>query len=205
MEVLIPKLKAASEKFDMVPQPHHPACEIQPWNGKTDAALPDRLGPYFLKDGSGPKYLVGGALVRPLATIRQSAGRFAIASIEGSSLHENKVLRSSFVFENFHHAFFVSEGMMTFEIDDNSAAMNKLSSMTIGTGETVYVPKGFRFSFSFASKFTKAYIFTNGAGIIEPLCQSGTKYDVAVIPEKEKTVDQSRLATLLQEFSGRLS
>ena len=81
-EVLIPKLKAAAEQFDMIPLPQHKQFGPSPWK-ETENKLPGKLEPYFLKNATGPAYLAGGTVVRPLITTAESDGKFVIGSIEG--------------------------------------------------------------------------------------------------------------------------
>lgn len=175
-EVLIPKLKAATEKFDMVPQPQYPSCEPQPWNG-TENVLPGNLEPYYLQANRGPKFLVEGIVVKPMATTKESAGKFSIGSIEGSSIHENKVLKSGISFADVHHAIHMAEGQLKITIDG--------ASTTVGSGETVYIPKGSIFSISVASRHAMAYLFANGGGLLEALCEIGQSYEFNLLPEKE--------------------
>jgi hypothetical protein len=204
-EVLIPKLMEATQRFDMVPLPQHPDHPIEPWDGGKDDVLPDGLEAYFLRAGAGPRYVFGGVVVTPLATSVQSNGRFAIASIEGSSWHENKVFKSTFGFKDVHHAFMVVNGTAHFEIEESGAATTKLFAVTVGSAETVYIPKGSRFRMSFNSRFAKTYVFASGAGLVEVLTKAGTKFSEPVIPEKEAAVDQGRLENVMREHGGQLS
>ena len=178
-EVLVPKLKAAVEKFDMVPQPQHPQCDPQPWDG-TENVLPGRYEPYYLQANKGPKYLVEGLVVKPLATTQESAGNFSIGSIEGSSYHKNSVLKSKYKFAQVHHAVHIVDCHLEVTVD---GTMTTLSAF-----ETVYIPKGSVFSLSIPSRFVRAYIFANGGGLLELLCELGEKYQHSMIPEKESSV-----------------
>lgn len=186
-EVLIPKLKAAAEKFDMVPQPQYKGVDPQPWDG-SENILPGTLEPYYLQADKGPKSLVGGIVVKPMVTTKESAGKFAIGSIEGSSWHQNLALKSKLRFSESHHAFHVVEGQLDIKIDG--------SSSTVGALETVYVPKDSTFSITVASRFAKAYVFSSGAGLIEFLTGLGEKYEHSVLPEKEEISSADRLSQL---------
>lgn len=196
-EVLIPKLKAAAEKFDMIPQPHHPHFDPQPWESD-DNSLPDGLEPYFLKNGSGPKFLVGGTLCRPLVTSTQSAGRFSIASIEGSSYHEVSLLGKgrTISFEDVHHCFQISDGSMYFEVDGVGAHL--------ATGETLFIPSGSKFGFSYAGRFAKAYVFSNGGGLVELMSKLGEHYEPPLIPENAPGSNASKLSDLQPEVGFTL-
>lgn len=191
-EVLIPKLKAAAEKFDMVPQPHLPHFDPQPWEAD-DNTLPDGLQPYFLKSGSGPKSLIGGTLYRPLATPRQTAGKFSIASIEGSSYHEPSFLGEYTIsFKDIHHCFQISDGSMDFVVDGAEAHLT--------AGETLFVPANSKFRFSYVGRFAKAYLFSNGGGLIDILDRVGEQYTPPLIPETLISYDSSRVHELQEEL-----
>ena len=195
-EVLIPKLKAAAEKFDMVPQPHLKGCEPQPWDG-SEKALPGKLAPYYLQANKGPKYLVEGVVVKPMVTTKESAGKFAIGSIEGSSYHSNSALKSKLSFANVHHALHVASGELEITVDG--------TSQTLKAYETVYIPKGSVFSIAMASKFTMAYVFANGGGLVELLCELGDSYDFCMLPEKESSAVGDRLSSAASSHGCSIS
>ncbi|PBP15725.1 hypothetical protein BUE80_DR013557 [Diplocarpon rosae] len=73
-EVLVPKLIAAAETFDMIPVREKAHFEPQPWNPATDSKLPGTYarGGYFLQADTGSRFVVGGTVVRPLATRRET-------------------------------------------------------------------------------------------------------------------------------------
>lgn len=190
-EVLIPKLKAATEKFDMIPQPKHPSCEPQPWNG-TENSLPGKLAPYYLKANQGPQYLVDGVVVRPMVTTKESANKFAIGSIDGSSWHTNSILGTSVSFANVHHALQIADGQIELTIDGNKTVL--------ATGETVYIPRGSSFSIRIASRFARAYVFANGGGLIELLSTLGQAYEHSILPEKEQTTASEKLVEAAARF-----
>jgi quercetin dioxygenase-like cupin family protein len=199
-EVLIPKLKAAAEKFDMVPVPDHRGVEPQPWADDTDNTLPGVLEPYFLRAGSGPRYLLGGIVASPLIGTAESNNRFSIGSIEGSSWHE-KLARSplseTFTFDDVHHAFQVAEGSMTF-------ILNGSESATLNVGETIYIPARTSFSMQIKSRYTKIYAFISGEGIMDLLCKAGKPYHQPVPPEKTQDWDRASLEALQEELKFRM-
>lgn len=194
-EVLIPKLKAAVEKFDMIPQPHHPSCEPQPWSG-TENVLPGQLEPYYLQANRGPKFLVEGVVVTPMVTTKESGGKFAIGSFEGTSLHKNSVFRSRKAFADVHHAIHLTEGQLAINIDGMSTTLN--------TGETVYIPKGSIFSIAIASRYAMAYIFANGGGLLETLCEVGQSYRFAMVPEEESIEFSQSLESIASKHGCQL-
>lgn len=195
-EVLIPKLKAAAEKFDVVPQPHLPYFPPQPWDAKLNSSLPGKEAPYFLQANRGPKYLVEGVVVKPLATTKESAGRFAIGSIEGSSWHANTFFQSKMKFENIHHAIYVTEGRCDITVDDQVAQLHP--------GETIYVPKQSVFSISFSSRFAKAYIFASGGGLVELLCELGGEYEQTMVPEKAEALGNKNVGEIAARHGCRI-
>ena len=197
-EVLVPRLKKAAMEFDMVPLPMHPKSEPTGWVGDENV-LPAGVEPYFLKAGSGQRYLVGGMVVRPLCGLVQSGGKFAIGRIEGSAMHGSALFQDqkTIRFENTHHCFQVAEGTVRFTID---GAVGELSSM-----ETVYIPAGKDFSFEVTSKLGSIYVFANGGGVVELLVKLGKEYKAPLIPEKAEDFDASRLSGLETEFGFAMS
>ncbi|KAK5138470.1 hypothetical protein LTR08_000056 [Meristemomyces frigidus] len=197
-EVLIPKLKAAAEQFDMVPLPQHKQFGPQEWE-ESENHLPGQLEPYFLKNASGPAYEVGGTVCRPLITTAESSGKFSIGSIEGSShFHEQSIFakdQQRLRFDNVHHAFQVAEGRVEFQLD-GSTAPSKLAA-----GELIYVPKGTAFRFRHTSRFGKMYAFASGGGLVEALCKLGKSHVSPILPEKaEEFVDVGALERLQPEL-----
>lgn len=179
MEVLIPKLIAATEKFDMIPVRDHPYVAPQPWISDGDNTLPTGIEPYFLRDHSGPKWILGGILCRPLITETQSGGRFSIASLEGSSLHEKSLVNKSkgLKFDKIHHCILVMDGAFEVSIEGRSA-------VNLAAGELVYIPSQTTFNFSFSSTYAQAYVFASGGGIERIIRMLGKPYDQPTIPDK---------------------
>lgn len=199
-EVLIPKLKAASEQFDMVPCPQHKQFGPQEWQADENR-LPGSPEPYFLKNASGPAYEAGGMVCRPLITTAESHGKFAIGSLEGTSQHyqqsifakEERYLR----FDKVHHAFQVVMGSVEFHLD--SSAPSKLAA-----GEVIYVPKSTAFRFRMASRNNKMYVFANGGGLVEMLSKLGKDHSSPIPPEKAEAVEFGALEALQSRFGCSL-
>ena len=196
-EVLLPKLKAAAEKFDMVPCPQQQQFGPQPWRDDENH-LPGMLEPYFLKNAIGPAYVLGGTVCRPLATTLESNGRFAIACIEGSVRHGPIDLfggeHGRISFDNIHHAFQVIDGRTVFDVGDSRTQVN--------AGELLYVPKGSKFRFQVLSRFAKMYVFCNGGGLVELMMNVGKSYSSPVIPEKAEDFGFEVLMPLQGSFGG---
>lgn len=200
-EVLIPKLKAAAEKFDMIPLPHHKGSPPSAWED-TDNVLPGRLEPYFLKAGSGPAWLAGGTVVRPIITTAESDGKFVIGSIEGSSHHASAEILSDgkrIVFANTHHAFQISEGAVEFTVGDSPSAI-------LHAGEIIYVPGGTAFNYQIRSRYAHFYAFASGKGIVELLVGVGEKYGSPIPPEKvEQHVNDGKVKSVGKEVGCDIS
>ncbi|KAI1613943.1 RmlC-like cupin domain-containing protein [Exophiala viscosa] len=199
-EVLIPKLKAASEKFDMIPVRDPKLAEIKPqaWNEGEDNVLPNGLQPYFLRAGTGPRFLLGGMVVSPLATAAESGGRFSIGSIEGSSWHESSPLSKNFVFDDVHHAFQVADGSVTFTLDETEVA-------TLNVGETIYVPRGRAFSLAIESRYARVYVFISGRGILDVLTGAGKPFYQSVPPEKSEPWEKASLEKYQADIKFRIA
>lgn len=187
-EVLIPKLKAAAEQFDMVPCPQHKQFGPSPWQDDENR-LPGALEPYFLKNGTGPAFLAGGTVCRPLITTAESNGKFVIGTIEGSSHHHESDLFAHdrrLKFHSTHHAFQVVEGMVEFRLGASQPAR-------IHAGELVYVPAGTELAVRICSRYAKMYAFSSGEGIVELLCTTGVPFAAPIPPEKANDFDASNI------------
>ncbi|KXL47714.1 hypothetical protein M433DRAFT_63839 [Acidomyces richmondensis BFW] len=195
-EVLLPRLKAAAEQFDMVPCPQQDPFEPQEWKD-IDNQLPGKQEPYFLKHASGPAYDVGGTICRPLVTTAESNGKFSIGSVESSSqFHQYSIFEKdneSLCFENVHHAFMVVQGSIEFQLD-------LMGPRIFGASELIYVPKGTSFRFRTTSRFSKMYAFASGAGLVEIFCKLGATHPTTVLPEKAESVSSAALEALQSQF-----
>ncbi|CZR58096.1 related to dioxygenase [Phialocephala subalpina] len=192
-EVLIPKLMAATEKFDMIPVREKAQFDPQPWDG-SEVSLPGKCedGGYFLKEGAGEKFVVGGTVVRPMARREETNGRFSIYSLEASSVHAGKGLNKNVEFKDTHHAVYTVEGVVKLGIDG--------SEVNTTVGETTFVPAGTKWTFEAGSTYARAYVFANGGGIGEILTSVGSKYDFAAVPAEVESWDESGLKGLEAEL-----
>lgn len=198
-EVLIPRLKAASEKFDMIPIPDKKHFEPTPWKD-TENRLPGKLEPYFLKNATGPAYLTGGTIVRPLVTTAESDGRFVIGCIEGSKQHAESHLFAAnrrLKFPETHHAFQVVDGAVDFEIGTSGLS-------TVHNGEIIYVPRDTPFNYQFHSRLAKMYCFASGPGVVELLIKAGETYSDPVVPEKANTLESQQLQSAVKACAGEI-
>ncbi|RDW68334.1 hypothetical protein BP5796_08991 [Coleophoma crateriformis] len=193
-EVLIPKLMAATEKFDMIPVRDKAQFEPQPWDG-SENKLPGLCenGGYYLKDGAGEKYIVGNTVVRPMATRKETNGRFSIYELQGSKLNgDRKALTVEFA--ETHHAIFTVEGVLKLTVDG--------SEVKTTASETSFVPAGSKWSLEVESPWARVYVFANGGGVGEIFTTTGTKYEGVAVPgiEEGKASDTSKLKDLAEEL-----
>ena len=167
---------AATEKFDMIPVREKAQFDPQPWKG-TENKLPGicENGGYFLKAGAGEKFVLGGTVVRTMASRKETNGQFSIYDIEGSSFHAGKGLTKALEFKDVHHAVYTVEGVVKLVVDG--------SEVRTSAGETTFVPAGMKWSLDAESVYARTYIFANGGGIGEVLATLGTKYESAAVPQ----------------------
>lgn len=184
---------AATEKFDMIPVREKAQFDPQPWDG-TEVSLPGKCedGGYYLKEGAGAKFVVGGTVVRPMARREETRGRFSIYSLEASSVHAGKGLNKKVEFKDTHHAIHTVDGVVKLVIDG--------SEVNTTVGETTFVPAGTKWSFEAGSVYARAYVFANGGGIGEILTSVGSKYDLAAVPAEAESWDESKLKSLEGEL-----
>ncbi|KAF4636306.1 hypothetical protein G7Y89_g1790 [Cudoniella acicularis] len=170
-EVLIPKLMAATEKFDMIPVKEKEQFDPQPWDG-SESALPGKceIGGYYLKAGKGEKWVVGGTVVRALARREETRGKFSIYEVEASAVHAGKGLVKALRFQETHHAGFGG------------------------------CWRGTKWSFGAKSAYARAYVFANGGGLGEVLTKVGVKYEEVVVPNEVGNWGESKVQTLAEEL-----
>lgn len=165
--------------------------------GQGKDILPGTLKPYFLRAGTGPRYLVGGIICSPLSGTAESAGRFELGCIEGSSWHEPSILSTQLSFDTVHHAFSVVEGAIEIRLGQDQVAR-------VHTGETAYVPPGMFFSLQVVSRYVKIYIWTSGAGLVGVLCKIGSAYKDTVPPEEATPWDRGILKELQNQLAMKV-
>lgn len=180
----------------MIPVRDKAPFDPQPWNG-TENKLPGVCdnGGYFLKAGAGDKFVLGGTVVRALATRKETAGRFSVYEIEGSSFHAGKGLTKALEFKDTHHAIQTVEGVLTLVING--------SEVKTSVGETTFVPAWTKWSFESESVYVRAYVFANGGGVGEVLTSLGSKYKSAAVPQvsEAEAWQESKLKGLEAELN----
>ncbi|KAL2807581.1 RmlC-like cupin [Aspergillus granulosus] len=176
--ILIPKVMAAKEKFDVVFQPNYVPPELGEWD-KDDERLPEGQAPFFLRANTGPRWMLGGVLSRPFITTAQSNGVCAISSIESSSIYNEEggsVLSRVMTFASVDHCLAVQEGTL-------GVVLKGQEEVAIREGETVVIPAGQAFSLHFRSRFVRVWSFTDGNGIESLVQRAGQAFAGVVLPE----------------------
>jgi len=154
------------------------ALAPQPWDPSADNTLPGVCAPggYFLRADSGPKFLVGGCVVRPLATRKESEGKFSVFCVEGAKAYAGRGLEDiSLRFSETHHALQVVDGVVEVVVEGDM--------VRVGAAETVFVPAGKAWSMAVESIWEKWYVFANRGGIGEVMIGVGENYEWAVVPQ----------------------
>lgn len=191
---------AAKDRFDVQfvrPGGDYVPPEVGDWLD-TENALPGPGEPYFLRANTGPRHILGGVLSRPFIFSSQCSGKFAITSLESSSVYGKSALAEKWVtFRNVDHCFCVQEGLLRVKLRKDGGATE---SAEVREGQTVLVPAGQAFVLEFASRYVRAITFTNGRGIEELVKLAGGDFAGVVLPEEASPVDQSKL----QQASGEV-
>lgn len=182
MEVLVPKLIEATEKFDMVPVRDKEHFEPQPWDG-SEEDLPGKCenGGYFLKAGKGKCWMVGGMVLRPLATRKETDGKFSIYEMRGSAMHAAMAPEENWLFRKTHHAFQTVEGHWSLVLEGEKT--------NVASGETIFVPAGMKFKLVPESVYARGYLFANGGGLGEVLSRVGEAWEGPTVPEVDEVED----------------
>lgn len=187
---------AATEKFDMIPVRDKAQFDPQAWTG-SENRLPGACenGGYFLKAGAGEKFVLGGTVVRPLASRKETNGRFSIYEVEGTSHHAGKGLSKAVEFSDVHHAIYTVDGVLKLTIDGIEVKTSVF--------ETAFVPAGTKWSLDAESPYARAYVFANGGGIGEILSTLGSKYESVAVPQVNDAVawEESKLKGLEKELN----
>ncbi|PYH95317.1 RmlC-like cupin [Aspergillus ellipticus CBS 707.79] len=174
--LLIPKVMAAKQDFDVVFERNYQPPELGEWT-RDDEVLPESPQPFFLRANTGPKWMLGGVMSRPFLTTAQSSGVCAISSIESSSTYGETLLSKYMTFRSVDHCLCVLEGTLTVRLKGSPDA-------TFREGETVVIPAGQAFALGFASRYVRVWSFTDGDGIETLIHRLGQRCDGAVLPDQ---------------------
>ncbi|KAG8415993.1 hypothetical protein J3459_013900 [Metarhizium acridum] len=182
--LLIPKVMAAKDKFDVHFARDHDPAEVSDWDG-TECVLPGPLEPYYLRGNTGPRWMLGAVMSRPFIHASQCSGKFAISSIESSKLYDGSLnpFSQRVTFEKVAHCFVVMEGVLGVKLYETDNGGEDAWS-EVREGQTVVIPAGQTFSLCFKARYVRAISFTNGTGVEEIIRRAGTPYQGFVLPEQ---------------------
>ncbi|GES58480.1 RmlC-like cupin [Aspergillus terreus] len=180
LAAMMPKFQTIQDDYDVIFHPEHQACEVGEWSEK-DTVLPDGVEPYYLRANTGPRYVLGGVLSRPFITTRQSGGKFAITSIESSSIYGPTVLAHPFTFDKVHQIYTVLDGSVEVTVNGDRH--------TVRVGESVLIPRGTTISVQFTEKYCRFWAFASGDGLETLISTAGTEFGGMVVPDKTEPVD----------------
>lgn len=197
VSLLVPKLMAAKDRFDVHFERDYQPPEVGDWLD-TENALPAPLEPYFLRANTGPKWMLGGVMSRPFINASQCAEKFAISSIESSGTYApgSSPFARWFTFPAVDHCFAVMEGLLRVRLKGEGG--NDWTD--VREGQTLVVSAGRAFKLEFASRYVRAVTFTNGAGIEHLIHTAGQPYAGAVIPEEAASWDEEKLRAACDEM-----
>lgn len=162
----------------MVPSRETAHFDPQPWD-EGDEKLPGvcERGGYFLRNGKGEKWVVGGRVVRPLARREETGGKFGVYEVRDSSLFSSSMKDFPMLrFETTHHALYIVDGTFSLTVD------GKTSLAT--ANETVFVPAGVAWKVEAESRYAHCYVFANGGGIGEVLTGVGESHKEPGLPDE---------------------
>jgi uncharacterized protein YaiE (UPF0345 family) len=193
--LLIPKVMAAKDRFDVHFERDYQPPEVGDWL-KTENVLPDPMEPYFLRANTGPRWMLGGVMSRPFINSSQCAGKFAISSIESSSKYasEASLFRQWLTFPTVDHCFTVMEGLLRVRLQGEE------DWAEVREGQTLVISAGQAFKLEFASRYVRAITFTNGAGIENLIHIAGKPFAGFVLPDQASPCDQESLRAVCGEL-----
>ncbi|KAJ4413809.1 hypothetical protein N0V82_008303 [Gnomoniopsis sp. IMI 355080] len=201
---IIPKVMAAKDRFDVQfvrPGGDYKPTEVGDWLD-TENVLPGPGEAYFLRANTGPRHILGGVMSRPFIFSSQCSGKFAITSLESSSVYGKSALAEKWLtFKTVDHCFCVQEGLLRVKLRKDG---NTTESAEVREGQTVLVPAGEAFVLEFGSRYVRAITFTNGKGIEELVKLAGGDCASVVLPEEAASVDQAKLQQACSDVDATL-
>ncbi|KAI1848418.1 hypothetical protein JX265_008800 [Neoarthrinium moseri] len=196
--LLIPKLMAAKDRFDVHFQRDYKAPEVGDWL-ETESVLPDPGQPYFLRANTGPRWLLGGVMSRPFINAAQCEGKFSISSIESSKVYGDSAFSGWISFSTVDHCFCVQEGLLKVKVRGDETWSE------VREGQTVVIAAGQAFSLDFGSRYVRAVCFTNGPGIEYLIHAAGSPYSGFILPDSTEPWDKSQFEAVCKDLGVTLS
>ncbi|VUC32973.1 unnamed protein product [Clonostachys rosea] len=198
--LLLPKVIAAKDRFDVHFVPEHQPPDLGDWLD-TENRLPGPLQPYFLRANAGPRWILGGVISRPFINAEQCDGKFAITSIESSNAYGQSPLRRWMTFTSTCHCFYVTEGLLRVRVKGES---NDEGWEVVREGQTLVVAGGQTFALEFGSRFVRAIVFSNGRGLQNLIQAAGKPYAGFVLPEQPLLWTEESLQSVSDELNVAL-
>ncbi|KAK1144493.1 hypothetical protein N8T08_005366 [Aspergillus melleus] len=194
--LLIPKVMAAKEKFDVVFQPDYQPPEVSEWTADDENLPSSSQQPFFLRANTGPRWMLGGVMSRPFITTAQSDGVCAISSIESSNRYPtyNALFSDYMTFASVDHCLCVVEGTLVVSLKES------VETKVLREGETIVIPAGKGFSLHFDSRYVRVWSFADGNGIESLVHRLGTPFEGVVLPEKQQEWDLTRVRAVTAEL-----
>ncbi|KAK2599719.1 hypothetical protein N8I77_011451 [Diaporthe amygdali] len=199
MQFMFSEIQEIKEKYDVVFQPDIQGAEVSDWSDE-DSRLPDTAEPteYFLRANTGPRYLLEGIMARPFITTKQSAGQFAITSVESSNRLKNSILSKPFVFEKVHQVYHVIDGAVIIR------AYGQAIGDLVRAAETVFIPAGKEVSLDFVDRYVRFWSFASGDGL-EPLAAgAGNAFEGSIVPDQVAPFDISRIHQVAENLGIKI-
>ncbi|PSR77316.1 RmlC-like cupin domain-containing protein [Coniella lustricola] len=197
---IIPKVMAAKDRFDVHFVRDYQPPAVSEWLDSENTIPEEPLTPYFLRANTGPRQILGGILSRPYIYASQCSGKFAITSLESSSIYGPSALSGkSLTFRNVDHCFCVQEGLLKVKVEADGAAWTEVRE-----GQTLLVPAGQAFSLEFGSRYVRAVTFTNGPGIEELVKRAGSDCATVVLPDVAAKFDAAKVQEVCQSLDVEL-
>jgi len=197
--LLIPKVMAAKDRFDVHFERDYKPPEVGEWL-ETENVLPGPLEPYFLRANAGPRWMLGGVMSRPFINASQCAGKFAISSIESSNTYADEA--SPFgrwlAFPTVDHCFCVMEGLLRVRLKGEEEWAEARE------GQTLVICAGQAFMLKFASRFVRTVLFTNGRGVEHLIHTAGKAYSGFVLPDEAGPYDEQSLREVCGELGVQI-
>lgn len=190
---VIPKVMAAPKDYDVHFVRDYEPPAVGDWE-EGESVLPGEVQPYYLRANTGPRWMVGGVMARPFATTKETGGRFAISSIESSSVYGLSIFSEYTAFPGVHHCLCVQEGALRVNLKGDE------DWVTLHEGETVIITAGQGFRLEFASKYVRLISFTDGQGIEEVVREGGAPCQSVVLPDKAPGLDEAKVAAALEKL-----
>ncbi|KAL2129165.1 hypothetical protein VTI74DRAFT_8159 [Chaetomium olivicolor] len=197
--LLIPKVMAAKDRFDVHFERDYKPLEVGDWL-ETENVLPGPLEPYFLRANTGPRWMLGGVMSRPFINASQCSGKFAISSIESSSMYPSEAspFKRCLTFPAVDHCFSVMEGVLKVRLKGEEGWTEGWTD--VREGQTLVISAGQAFMLEFATRYVRAIIFTNGPGIELLIHAAGRPYQNFVLPDHAGPHDEEKLRAVCAEL-----